>query len=135
MLENQSCSSSKRSIPNDGRNGDPHTYVELRCSGRHPSCGLADERFTVSGESNYPSVRVLPGFKAGRVVGVGSRVNVICCAQERSVWPIYNARAVVKSGHEDEHLTVHGETNIFSVVNPVQQWSGFQASTVVVDRK
>ena len=66
------------------------------CTGRRPSSGLADERFTVPGDNNYPSVRVRPGFEARRVVILGEqRFDVFCCARESSVGRIYSARALV----------------------------------------
>ena len=69
------------------------------CTGRRPSNGLADQRFTVPGDNNYPSVRVWPGFEARRVVVLGDkRFDVFCCAQESSVGRIYTTttRALVK---------------------------------------
>ena len=49
------------------------------CTGRRPSSGLADKRFRVPGDKNYPSVRVWPGFEARRVVALGDqRFDVFC---------------------------------------------------------
>ena len=45
--------------------------VELLCTmciGHRPSIWLADERFTVPGDNNYPSDRVWPGFEARKVI-------------------------------------------------------------------
>ena len=53
------------------------------CTGCRPSSGLADERFTVPGDNDYPLVRVWPGFEARRVVVLGDQhFDVFCCVRE-----------------------------------------------------
>ena len=117
--------------------GDMEIYIlraaELlctMCTGCRPSSGLADNRFIVPEDNNYPSVRGWPGFEARRVVVLGDkRFDVFCCAQESSVGRIYTTRALVE-WNEDERFTVDGETNLSFVVDSARLWSGFQARRV-----
>ena len=78
--------------------------AELLCTmytGRRPSSGLADQRFTVHGDNNYLSVRVWPGFEARRVVVLGDkRFDVFCCAQESLVGRVTGNR--LESGAREE---------------------------------
>ena len=110
--------------------------AELLCTSRSPSSGLADDRFTVSGDNNYPSVRVWPGcFNARIVVFVGASVSMSFAVRGKVRLGLSTAFVLLSSGREAERITVQGEKNLSLAVDSVRLWSGFQARRVVVDEE